>query len=74
MARRAATRAGQAMLDVLRRRGDSVYDVADAFAPLIEDRAAQGERLRILEAVSNLPTRSGYVELEAVLRAIGKVR
>jgi hypothetical protein len=51
-----------------------VYDVADAFAPLIEDRAAQGERLRILEAVSNLPTRSGYVELEAVLRAIGKVR
>jgi hypothetical protein len=73
MARQSVTRAGQAMLQVLRdRRG--VYDVADAFTPLIEARAAHGERLRILEAVSNLPSKGGYVELEAVLRTIGTVR
>lgn len=73
MAREPVTRAGQALLHVLRER-DGVSDVADAFAPLIEDRAAQAERVRILEAVLDLPTENGHVELQAVVRAIGRLR
>jgi hypothetical protein len=74
MGRQTVTRASQAMLHVLPHRRDGTYDVADAFMPLIEYRAAQGERVRILEAVLDLPVRGGYVELQAVLRAIGPVR
>jgi hypothetical protein len=70
MGRQPVTEAGQAMLDVLRRHVDGAYEVADAFTPLIETRAAQAERRRILEAVSNLPTSQGTVDLSAVVAAI----
>jgi hypothetical protein len=70
MGRQPVTEAGQAMLDVLRRHADGAYEVADAFTPLIERRAAQTERRRILEAIARLPTRNGNVDLNAVLAAI----
>jgi hypothetical protein len=70
MTRRPVTDAGQAMLDVLRNRADGAYDVADAFTPLIEKRAAQAERRRILEAIRRLPKTGPYVELRGILAAI----
>ncbi|HEY7735226.1 MAG TPA: hypothetical protein VH813_00380 [Candidatus Limnocylindrales bacterium] len=70
MGRQALTEAGRAMLDVLRRRGGGAFDVADAFTPLIENRAALLERDRIREAIESLPTSGGLLDREAVLAAI----
>lgn len=72
MGRQAATDAGRAMLDVLRQGTDGAYDVADAFTPLIEDRAALLERERIREAIESLPENRGLLERDAVLAAIGR--
>jgi hypothetical protein len=73
MGRRALTEAGRAMLDVLRQRGGGAFDVADAFTPLIEDRAALLERDRIREAIESLPASEGFLDRDAVMAAIDAV-
>jgi hypothetical protein len=70
MSRQAMTDASEAMLEVLRQRGCGAHEVGQAFVPLIERRATQAERTRVLDAVKRLPTAQGSVQLDAVVTAI----